>query len=517
MAPSSPAATEGIQYPREGGAAHSTTRTAKAIFGAALEAGSTPELEAAQQALAAEGNWRRGYPQHLRALSAAGAANAAFAVASAQAGLDEAWRQLHFVRGKQPLELAAAMATPQRRLATHEHKGRGPAKVQPWALPYRGQLLQGNALRDVIARWQEQGVVEPGHAQALLRVLDNPQWLDLSDRHLVLLGAGSEAGPLAWLAKWRANLVAVDLPNTAAWKKITTLVDQGNARLLAPIPHGKSAGKPADWQEHAGANLLTDTPDIAAWLAGIAPTLDIAALAYLDGERHVRVVLAMDAIAQTVSAAKGDTGRMFMATPTDIFVVPESIANAVMLRYAQRSTLRQTALSPVRALSAGRWLRPHITELITGDQGRRYGLVDALVVEQGPNYALAKRLQQWRALVARAQGQRVSFNVAPSTTTTSVTKNAALKAGFDGAHRFGIEVFAPETTNALMAAMWVHDLRYAGSVANPATPLAHPLEQFSAAANHGGLWRMGYLPRSALPLAAMMGFLAPGKGTKHTA
>ncbi len=511
MASPAPHDTEGLQYPREGGAAHSTTRTAKAIFGAALEAGHTPELEAAQQALAAESNWRRGYPHHLRALSAAGAADAAFALASARSGLDEAWRQFSFARGRQPLELAHAMAAPQRQLDTHEHRGRGAAKVQPWALPYRGQLLQGNALRDLIARWQEQGVVEPGHAQALLRVMDNPDWLDLSDRHLVLLGAGSEAGPLAWLAKWRANLVAVDLPNPAVWKKITALVDQGNARLLAPIPRAGKPGDPPGWQDQAGANLLTDTPEIAAWLAAMAPSLDIAALAYLDGERHVRVVLAMDAIAQTVAAAKPDTGRMFMATPTDIFVVPESIARATMQRHAQRSTLRQTALSPVRALSAGRWLRPHITELITDKDGRRHGLVDALVVEQGPNYALAKRLQQWRALVARAEGQRVSLNVAPSTTTTSVVKNPALKAGFDGAHRFGIEVFAPETTNALMAAMWVHDLRYPGSVANPATPLAHPLEQFSAAANHGGLWRLGYLPRSALPLAAMMGFLSPAK------
>ena len=33
--------------------------------------------------------------------------------------------------------------------------------------------------------------------------------------HLVLLGAGSEAGPLAWLAQWRANIVAIDLARSA--------------------------------------------------------------------------------------------------------------------------------------------------------------------------------------------------------------------------------------------------------------------------------------------------------------
>jgi hypothetical protein len=504
-------ATEGLQYPRDGGHHHSTTRTAKAILGAALEAGHNDALDAAQQALAQEGNWRRRYPVHLHALSAAGAADSGFAVASAQAGLEEAWRQFQFLRGRQVMDLASAMQSPQQALHTHELRGSGGTSApQPWALPYRGKLLQGNAARDVIARWLEQGIVEPGHAQALHKVLDNPDWFDLSDRHLVLLGAGSEAGPLSWLARWRANLVAVDLPGTAAWHKIATQVSQGNGRLLAPVADKPTGG--ANWQAQAGANLLTDTPEIAAWLAAMAPTLDIAALAYLDGERHVRVSLAMDAISHTVAGHKADTGRMFMATPTDIFVVPQAIAEAVMRRHAQRSRLKETALSPVRALSGGRWLRPHIGQLIhNAANGHDYGLVDALVVEQGPNYALAKRLQQWRALLARQQGQRVSFNVAPSTTTTSVVKNAALKAGFDGAHRFGIEVFAPETTNALMAAMWVHDLRNPDSVANPATPLEHPLEQFTRSANHGGLWRLGYLPRSALPLAAMMGFLAPSK------
>ena len=35
------------------------------------------------------------------------------------------------------------------------------------------------------------------------------------------------------------------------------------------------------------------------------------------------------------------------------------------------------------------------------------------MVEQGPNYALAKRIQQWRATLARHSGQRVSINLHP--------------------------------------------------------------------------------------------------------
>jgi hypothetical protein len=71
----------------------------------------------------------------------------------------------------------------------------------------------------------------------------------------------------------------------------------------------------------------------------------------------------------------------------------------------------------------------------------------------------------------------------------------------EGAHHFGIEVFEPATTNALMAALWVHDLRHAPP------EFAHPLDALTHQANHGGLWRTGYLPRSAMPLAALMGLV----------
>ena len=152
--------------------------------------------------------------------------------------------------------------------------------------------------------------------------------------------------------------------------------------------------------------------------------------------------------------------------------------------------------------------RKNLHGLIASDNGQNYGIADCLVVEQGPNYALAKRIQQWRATLARHQGQRVSINIAPSTTTHSVTKNPLLKAAFNGASLFDVEAFKPETTNAIMAALWVHDLRSPKSVANPEVELAHPLELMMKGANHGGLWRVAYLARTALPFAAVYGFAA---------
>ena len=89
--------------------------------------------------------------------------------------------------------------------------------------------------------------------------------------------------------------------------------------------------------------------------------------------------------------------------------------------------------------------------------------------------------------------------VAPMTRTRSVLRNRALAAAYGGAHVFGVEVFDPPTSNTLMAALLVHDLR------RPAPPRAHPWHDEAAGAAHGGVWRVAYAPRSALSLAALVG------------
>jgi hypothetical protein len=279
------------------------------------------------------------------------------------------------------------------------------------------------------------------------------------------------------------------------WQRISRTVEQGNGRLIMPIATVAGA------QTLPGADLLSDTPQLAAWLSNFDMPLDLANLAYLDGERHVRVSLAMDWLAQTVLEQHRQSTLAYMATPTDVFAVSPEAAEETMRAFSRRSASSQ---------SLQKVFRPNIdlpAQTRVAPNEPKYGITDCLILEQGPNYALAKRLQQWRATVARAQGRRVSLNVAPSTTTTSVLKNPAIRAGFAGADRFGIEVFSPETTNALCAALWVHDLRNDQSAANPAKILAHPFELFIENACHGGMWRCMYRPRSALVFAAGLGWV----------
>ena len=76
-----------------------------------------------------------------------------------------------------------------------------------------------------------------------------------------------------------------------------------------------------------------------------------------------------------------------------------------------------------------------------------------------------------------------------------------------GARHYGVEVFEPETTNAVMAALLVHDLRQDECPANPSHPLRHPLELFMDRSVHGGLWRAGLQLRSVLEIAAVRGFM----------
>ena len=213
-----------------------------------------------------------------------------------------------------------------------------------------------------------------------------------------------------------------------------------------------------------------------------------------DGAAHVRVSAAIDLVVTRLLARRADVALAFLATPTDVFVVPRDAVEHATAAYEARSTTARVLARPLRAVSRGRLLqRNHRPDADPG-------IADSLVTAQGPNYALAKRIQRWRATVARDQGVRVSFHVAPSSRTRSVTKNRALAAAFGGAHRFGVEVFDPETANTLMAALLVRDLHV-----EPERH-AHPWQDEAHEAAHGGLWRAPWAPPTALGLAAVLGW-----------
>ena len=64
----------------------------------------------------------------------------------------------------------------------------------------------------------------------------------------------------------------------------------------------------------------------------------------------------------------------------------------------------------------------------------------------------------------------------------------------------------PETSNALMGALLLHDIRNSDGPATADVGLRNPLELFSLQGVHGGLWRVGYALNST-SYASVLAFL----------
>jgi hypothetical protein len=286
-------------------------------------------------------------------------------------------------------------------------------------------------------------------------------------------------------------VIGVDLPRPPIWERVLAEARSSAGTLLVPV----GGAEDADLTQRAGLDLTDDIPAVADWLAAADGPLVLGNYVYADGAANVLLSSAVDALTVRLQAARGDVALAFLATPTDVFAVPADAVAQSARAYAARSAISRLGGGPLRALSGGRLLcRAY-------PPGADPGICDSLIPQQGPNYALAKRVQRWRATVARDSGACVSLNVAPPTRTRSVLKNRALAAAYVGAPRFGVEVFEPATTKTLMAALLVHDLHTDGGPVQ-----AHSWQEEAHEAAHGGLWRIAYAPRSALGLAALLGY-----------
>jgi hypothetical protein len=498
--------TAGVDFPVADDGRRSTSALGRAVIADALRGTDAVGALGAEQ----ETNWRSGYLTHFRRVIEAGLPSRQAALAIAADGLGSLRRRMRAVLpGGDEGGLDELLTAPARRsLGTATITGAGEAEKE-LALPYRGERLRGADLARRVDAWVDAGIIEPSCAEAVRAVADHPEWLSLPGRTVAVLGAGSEIGPLPVLLRWGATVAGIDLPEPRIWERVLGAARSNAGTLLVPVavtprlagrggeagdaPAGKPAGGAT--AAGAGADLTTEVSAVADWIAGLGGPLVLGNYVYADGAANVRVCAAADTLTLRLQAARDDVALSFLATPTDVFAVPADAVAHSARAYGNRSAPVKLASRPLRALSGGRLLRRAYRP------GSDPGISDNLVAQQGPNYALAKRLQRWRASLARDSGSTVSLNVAPPTRTRSVVKNRALAAAYAGAHRFGAEVFEPDTTRVLMAALLVHDLHSDGGPAH-----AHPWQDEAYAAAHGGLWRIAYAPRSVLGLAALLGY-----------
>lgn len=489
----------GIDFPTDRGQ-QSSMATGKAVFADTARA-TDPDLA---QRIEGISNWRKEYLPPARDLVESGMVAQGGSVTMSRDGLASLYDRFTFTRDGRTTDVAEAMAEySEPAFATAEVVGSGRA-VTELVIPYHGRKLSGADLRHQLDVWVAAGTVEPSFAHALEAVIAHPQWLDLTGVDFAVLGAGAEMGPAACLLDWEATVWAVDLPRPDLWRRVIADAEGRAGRLRVPVATGtpdRSTLTGEALAAVAGADLLTQAPEVRTWLAGIGDAFTLGNYVYADGPLHVRVSLAIDAISMDLVAGGHDVMLAWLATPTDVFAAPIEAVEESRRRWRSAGLWRY-ARSPLRLV--GQFEQNYPETVFTPD-GVEYGICDCLVSQQGPNYLLAKRLQRWRAMAAREDGVRVSLNVAPSTRTHSVVKNKGLAAAYAGADRFGLEIFEPDTSNAIMAALLVHDLRNPKSTANPDVPIDHPMQLFVDGSCHGGMWRSEYAARSVLGLAAVAG------------
>lgn len=493
----SPDTQQGVTFPLDPEGRASTTAVGRRAC--AVAAGAVDRTLAAR--IAAVSNWRSEYLRPFRELTTAAAAAPGTAVNLSRAGLDYLYDTMLFTRGDTsvPLRDMPAVSSPALRSVMVAGDQRKP--VTELVVPFEGRRLSGDELLRQLDTWVADGITEPGFAEAVGMVARNPDWLDTSDVTVAVLGVGAEMGPAFSLLRWGGRVLGLDLPNPTTWTRLIRTARDSAGVLEVPVDVSAPTTLTDDeLATAAGTDLIVNTPEVLDLLRAVDGPLVLGNYLYADGGTHVRVSLAADALAVGLADRADDLMLAYLATPTDAFAVPWSDVEISRTRWQHRRTrLLQPPLHLVGAFEK------NYSHTVTSLDGTQYGIADCLVPQQGPNYALAKRLQRWRAVVARESGVRVSLNVAPATRTRSVVKNRALAAAYAGAHRFGIRVYDPSTANTLMAAMLVHDLRNPAAAANPDVELSNPMDLFSRAANHGGLWTTGYEPRSVLGFAAALG------------
>jgi hypothetical protein len=291
------------------------------------------------------------------------------------------------------------------------------------------------------------------------------------------------------------EVIAVDLPREDIWQRLVATAESGASLVHFPVraSGGHDAGSPRD----AGANLIEDVPELTAWLRHFADQpVVLGFYVYADGPLHVQATVAGDALADSLRAGNGDVTVAYAGTPSECYLVPLDVVEDSNLRRRRRP--RRAMELALRGASAHRLYRPAYERLLRSSDGEQMGIADAVVTQQGPNYALAKRLQRWRSIAAWQAGAPASFNVAPPTWTVSVTKNRLLAAGYYGARYAGLEVFSPDTMRTLMTALLVHDLH---------VPPRHEHPELTITRNgvHGGYWRVPHDIRSTLLYTAAVG------------
>ncbi|KAL3904538.1 MAG: hypothetical protein SGPRY_011250, partial [Prymnesium sp.] len=552
----------GVEFPLDAKGLRSTSELGKQAIARAIAATQAPNALATAERCERERSWRFGYGEYIRSLVVCSCDSPAGALASAKAGLDLMYdSMLFYAKGEGGAEgegksFRASVEAVKDSFHTGSVKGVG-TLVKGYRVPYDAGWhptnplppphetpLSGDALNAHALKWAERGIIESDAAEALCWTSNYfEKGGTLEGVYVVMIGASSAMGPCAKLLEMGATVVAIDIPGcwgkggkrptSEVWRRLRETAQRSAGAIVFPM--SKPMRECKDQQEvyeAAGCDLLHQPAEIANWLcewqAGRTmelsfdfprPSTTIPATArvaignytYLDGELHVKLALCADYLIARLRKSRPSTSVAFLCTPTDVHVRSDASDTAARHNYGSGRGFEML----LNLLSRGKWLVPNFDQPITMKSGKQVKYVDGLALAQGPNYALAKRMQHWRAMLEFDAGATVSSMVAPSTATTSVLHNRTFGWVYGGMPYFKYEIFKQDTTNAVMAAMLMHDLLNPESPKNPANrskfKMDNTIELFSTQAVHGGLWCSPYKLDSIGEISALIYFTSMAK------
>ena len=449
--------------------------------------------------LLGEKNWRANYYKWMMVVNATMLRSPAICVHAATAGLHSL--RTSFQLNQTPLAQVEKRLPCTPALATTTVHGKGPETE--FTCPMNGTKHTLSSLAHEMQRLVERGAAEPSAHQAVQRLANNPQWLskhDLSAYTFAILGAGSQMGPCKTLLNRGATVLAVDLKGREEmWDALSQYARQTPGTLVIPMSHNSP-------ENIRGCDILSDFEAIARWIVknSRGKRIVIGGFLYADGALFSRIAVAADAVIDAVCTLRSDTALISLCSPTEVFSVPKAANEEATQRYTALS-IHTPWLRAVGLLSKQRYLEQNVPEQIHAEgTDDVFLLQDSQVWQQGPNYAFAKLIQRWRNIVSRDAGHWVSSNVAPASLTVSVMHNSLIRAGMLGCQFFGIVPFEPSTSNSLMTALALHDLKSKTSYANPNVVLKNPLNLFMDNAVHGGTWRCAYKTNSYTEVSAVL-------------
>lgn len=486
----------GIQFPVGPSGKVSTSYVGQLILSRSIK-NLDPDLS---RDIQQEKQWRRQYHKYMPAYQAVCSGSVNISEAVAEQSLEDCHDLFRFHRDGCDMPLKQAMKMFDQ---FHFYDGKivgsktfdGSVRVK-----YGKDYISREGLQYLLKNWTQKGIIELSHGNDVNHVVNELELLDLRGKTFVILGATSEVGPLKMLLQLGATVVAISRPNSKKWQDLIQTARNSCGTLIFPIDKSPSELTDEQLAMSAGADLLTQTPELAYWLNQIPREFTLGCYAYLDGSKHVRVVMAMDAITQYLLEKRNDVSLAYLLTPSDIYSVPSTICDANKKK-AKGLTLSSMSSRLLNLLTLGNWFVPNIVKTIDTKEQGSVGILDNLVNQQGPNYVLAKRIQRWRAMDSAKKGVVVSCNVAPASSTRSVMSNPFFQAASAGSESFGVEVFSPEMVNVLMTLQLIQDIR----VHEQSNIRGEGL--FIRGANHGGAWRIGYQFRSLLVLSLTVGLL----------